>query len=95
MTMAQQTAVDCIISQLRQLAFNENTHLGMGDVRVTQGLIDELEERGKQIEKKQILDAICANQNGLLRRKTVLEAIQYYEETFASQESPDTKTSQS
>ena len=55
--MAQQTAVGYIISQLRQLAFNENTHLGMGDVRVTQGLIDELEEQAKQIEKQQIIDA--------------------------------------
>ena len=52
--MAQQTAVGYIISQLRQLAFNENTHLGMGDVRVTQGLIDELEEQAKQMEKEQL-----------------------------------------
>lgn len=48
-----QTAVDYIIGSLRQLAFNENTHLGMGDVRVTQGLIDELEEQAKQMEKEQ------------------------------------------
>ena len=61
--MAQQTAVEYIISQLRQLAFNENTHLGMGDVRVTQGLIDELEERAKQIEKDELRKAtIYGNQ---------------------------------
>ena len=88
--MAQQTAVGYIISQLRQLAFNENTHLGMGDVRVTQGLIDELEEQAKEMFEKQILDAICMNQNGLLRRKTVLEAKQYYNETYGGQGSPDT-----
>lgn len=35
-----------------------------------------------QIEKKQILDAIVNNQNGLLRRKTVLEAEQYYKQTY-------------
>lgn len=59
--MVQQTAVSYIISQLRQLAFNENTHLDMGDVRVTQGLIDELEEQAKQMEKEQIIIAHCHN----------------------------------
>jgi hypothetical protein len=39
-------------------------------------------EQAKQMEKEQIMDAIVNNQNGLLRRKTVLEAEQYYNETY-------------
>ena len=83
-TMAQQTAVSQLIEQLRQLAHNPKTHLGMGDIRVTLGYLDELEQELNQVFEKQILDAICANQNGLLRRKTVLEAMEYYNETFTS-----------
>ena len=80
--MVQQTAVSYIISQLRQLAFNENTHLGIGDVRVTQGLIDELEERAKQMEKEQIIEAAkinlwCAVGDGSD------QAEQYYNETYS------------
>jgi hypothetical protein len=45
------TAVEYLIEQLRQLAHNPNTHLGMGDIRVTQGMIDEIEEQAKQMEK--------------------------------------------
>jgi hypothetical protein len=52
--MSQQTAVEWIINQLRQLAHDPTTHIGMGDVRVTQGMIDELEEQSKQMEKKQL-----------------------------------------
>lgn len=87
--MKQQTAVSQLIEQLRQFAHNPKTHLGMGDIRVTQGYLDELEQGLNQVFEKQILDAICANQNGLLRRKTVLEAMEYYNETYG-QGSPDT-----
>ena len=52
--MSQQTAVEWIINQLRQLAHDPSTHLGMGDIRVTQGMIDEFEEQSKQMEKKQL-----------------------------------------
>ena len=94
-TMAQQTAVSQLIEQLRQLAHNPKTHLGMGDIRVTQGYLDELEQGLNQVFEKQILDAICANQNGLLRRKTVLEAMEYYNQTFGDREvlntSPNTQ----
>jgi len=47
------TAVEWLVEQLRQLAFNKKTHLGMGDVRVTQGLLDELHEQAKAMEKEQ------------------------------------------
>ena len=53
----KQTAVEWLVEQLRQLAFNPKTHLGMGDIRVTQGLLDELSEQAKQIEKEQIINA--------------------------------------
>ena len=88
--MTQQTAVGYIISQLRQLAFNENTHLGMGDVRVTQGLIDELEEQAKQIEKQQIINAFdiaCEDEDRI--------GEEYYNDIFGGRVSPDTNTSQS
>ena len=39
-------------------------------------------EQAKQMEKEQIIDAILNNQNGLLRRKTIIEAEQYYNETY-------------
>lgn len=101
--MAQQTAVDYIIGSLRQLAFNENTHLGIGDVRVTQGLIDELEKRGKQIEKGQILNARLDGFKGSAEgwngeypgwddKETSIKINneQYYNETYGGQGSPDT-----
>ena len=51
------TAVEWIINKLRQLAHDPTTHIGMGDVRVTQGMIDELEEQSKQMEKEQLENA--------------------------------------
>lgn len=78
--MTQQTAVGYIISQLRQLAFNESTHLGMGDVRVTQGLIDELEYQAKQMEKEQIIAAfdVAYQDEDRIGRE-------YYDETYKKQ----------
>ena len=86
--MAQQTAVGYIISQLRQLAFNESTHLGMGDVRVTQGLIDELEEQAKQMEKRQhdntwVDSRIEDRGEGFIGKEKSFE--QYYNETYKSE----------
>ena len=70
--MAQQTAVEWLAIKLY-----EHMHM-RGDGNVYNSL---LEQANKMFEK-QILDAICMNQNGLLRRKTVLEAKQYYNETY-------------
>lgn len=62
------TAVDWLVEQYKK-----------------QGFLYDLDiEAANQLFEKQILDAICANQNGLLRRKTILEAKQYYQETFGS-----------
>lgn len=52
--MAQQTAVEWLIDQLRQLSHSLEAHLGMGDIRVTQGMLDDLEEQAKEMEKKQL-----------------------------------------
>ena len=72
--MAQQTAVSWLVEQYKK-----------------QGFLYDLDiEAANQLFEKQILDAICANQNGLLRRKTVLEAMEYYKETFGGQGSSDT-----
>lgn len=53
----QQTAVEWLIDQLRQLSHSLEAHLGMGDIRVTQGMIDDLEEQAKQMEKEQLENA--------------------------------------
>jgi hypothetical protein len=50
----KQTAVKWLVEQLRQLAHNPKTHIAMGDIRVTQGLLDELEEQAKPMEKEQL-----------------------------------------
>lgn len=52
--MKRQTAVEWLIDQLKQLAFDPNHHIGMGDIRLTQGHLEELYEQAKQIEKKQM-----------------------------------------
>jgi hypothetical protein len=54
--MKTQTAVEWIVNELRQLAFSKEQHLGMGDIRITQGHIDELEEQAKQMELAQRIE---------------------------------------
>ena len=73
------TAIELLIEQLRQLALNPNSHLGMGDIRVTQGHLDELEEQAKQMEKQQIINAVdygCSNWG------SDKDGEEYYNETF-------------
>lgn len=52
------TAVEQLVSNIRALAYDKRHHLGMGDIRITQGLLDELEEQAKQMEKEQIMKAV-------------------------------------
>ena len=66
-TMAQQTAIDWLIEQLWAPC---------------RGIPSHIIEQAKQMEKKQILDAIICNQNGLLRRKDILDAEKYYNEQY-------------
>ncbi len=42
----------------------------------------EIVKQAKEMEREQIINAIILNQNGLLRRKTIVEAQQYYNETY-------------
>jgi hypothetical protein len=49
----KQTAVEQLVSELRKLAHDKNHHLEMGDIRISQGFIDELEEQAKEMEKQQ------------------------------------------
>ena len=71
--MKQQTAVEWLFKHIE-------------GIRIIDGYefikLQEAFEQAKQTEKEQILDAIINNQNGLLRRKTIIEAEQYYNETF-------------
>ena len=82
------TAVEWLVEQLRQLAFNQKTHLGMGDVRVTQGLLDDLLEQAKAMEKSnmiwllQWMNKVASDTP--MRLETDLDDIveQYYNETY-------------
>lgn len=67
--MEQQTAVEWLIEQL------------WNNKQLERFPTNEYQQ-AKQMEKEQILDAIVINQNGLLRRKTIIEAEQYYNETY-------------
>jgi hypothetical protein len=48
------TAVEWYTEQLRKIAFDTNHHLGLGDIRLTQGQINELNEQAKEMEKEQM-----------------------------------------
>lgn len=71
----KQTAVEWLEEELK----NNLKHIVLnadGD------MIDKMFKQAMQMEKNQIMDAIICNQNGLLRRKNILEAEQYYKETY-------------
>lgn len=75
------TPVEWLVEQLRQLAHNPKTHLGMGDIRVTQGHIDELEEQAKQMGKQQIINAYYGQALSI----NITTAELYYYHTYVSQ----------
>ena len=80
----KQTAVEWLVEQLRQLAHNPNTHIGMGDIRVTQGHLDQLEEQAKEMEKEYLYNFYMQGKVDII---TVEErnVEQYYNETFKSE----------
>jgi hypothetical protein len=53
----KQTAVEWLVDELRKLAHDKSHHLGIGDIRISQGHLDELEEQAKEMEKQQIIEA--------------------------------------
>jgi hypothetical protein len=78
------TAMQELIEYLRSLAFSK-CHLGMGDIMLTQGHIDELEEKYIEKEKEQIMRAFnygyyCAS-NGTIDELELGEK-QYYNQTY-------------
>lgn len=78
----KQTAAEWIIEQLRQLAFNKNTHLGLGDIRVSQGLLDDIHKQAKEMERQQIIDAHIEGQPFYSCQSEKAE--QYYKQTYES-----------
>jgi hypothetical protein len=70
--MAQQTAVEWLVEQINM------DNVGKAIIITFHNEF----EQAKQMEKEQILDAIICNQNGLLRRKDILDAEKYYNETY-------------
>jgi len=49
----KQTAVEWLVDELRKLAHDKSHHLGIGDIRISQGHLDELEEQAKVMETQQ------------------------------------------
>ncbi len=76
----KQTAVEWLVDQLRQLAFDQNHHFGLGDIRLTLGQLDELEEQAKSMDKEQKKDAYL--QGSFDDGPDVNKAEQYYNETY-------------
>ena len=83
--MAQQTAVSQLIELLRQFAHNPKTHLGMGDIRVTLGYLDELEQELNQVFEEQIEKAWWAGHDERDSNHMIYpseDCNQYYNQTF-------------
>ena len=49
----EKTAVEWLVDELRKLAHDKSHHLGIGDIRISQGHLDELEEQAKEMENEQ------------------------------------------
>lgn len=82
--MKEKSAVELLVSEIRKLAHNDKHHLGMGDVRITQGMLDELEEQAKEMEKKQICNAWENGYDELDRVGRI--SLNYYKETYEAKE---------
>jgi len=76
----KQTAVEWFMEELRQLAHNHKYHLGLGDIRITQGMLDEFYNQAKQMEKEQIQDAHIEGQPFASCQSQKAE--KYYKETY-------------
>jgi len=77
-----QTSVEWLVEELRQLAHNDKHHLGMGDIRITQGMLDDFYEQAKEVHKQEMIKFAINYTNDcgeFLMEKNVYE---YYQETF-------------
>ena len=78
----KQTAVEWLIEQLKEYDWADIKDSQNWIIKIDALILTAKVEQAKAMEKEQIKNAIIHNQNGLLRRKTVLEAEQYYNETY-------------
>ena len=79
------SAMQELIDELRSFAFDKKLHLGMGDIFLTQGNIDELEEKYLEKEKEQIMNDYKEGVNtGLLycNGKEFISKEEYYNQTY-------------
>ena len=67
------TSIEWLIEQLRQLAHNDKHHLGMGDIRITQGMLDDFYEQAKEMHKQEIIDAYKNYQSYLIEEFLIKE----------------------
>jgi len=82
--MKKQTAVEYLFNKLRELAHNDNHHFGLGDIRITQGMLDELEEPLKEIEKHHLYQFYI--QGGIDASTGADRNVEdYYNKTFKSE----------
>ncbi len=84
----KQTGTEWLVEQLRKLAFDKHTHLGMGDVRVTQGLLDELLTQAREVERQHIEHAFQEGKwndwESKEGSKESMEPSEYYDKTYNS-----------
>jgi hypothetical protein len=66
-------SIEWLIEQLRQLAHNDKHHLGMGDIRITQGMLDDFYEQAKEMHKQEIIDAYKNYQSYLIEEFLIKE----------------------
>ena len=81
------TSIEWLIEQLRQLAHNDKHHLGMGDIRITQGMLDDFYEQAKEMHKQEIKNAFTEGEFNVHNSKRdegfeYETSEQYYQETF-------------
>ena len=69
-----------LIEYLRSLAFDKKLHLGMGDIFLTQGHIDELEEKYIEKEKEQIEEAYSQGYGDGVQEPNPND--EYYKQTY-------------
>lgn len=76
------TAVDWLLGEIKKLAFDPAHHLGLGDVRITQGMIEDWEEIAKPMNRKQIIEAYVEGWDCNERGEVRWIGDKYYDQTY-------------
>jgi hypothetical protein len=63
------TAMQELVDELRSFAFDKKLHLGMGDIFLTQGHIDDLEEKYIEKEKQRMFHCFNAGADAVSERR--------------------------